>query len=231
MIFADFIKAIAQLSDGKFQRVLWLGIGLTIALLAGITIVFSTIVGWFVPDSFSLPWIGEITWVDNALSFAIVGVMMLASIFLMMPVASAFTGFFLDEVAQAVEDRHYPGLPPAQQISLAENLRDSANFMGVVVLANAVAMVLYLFIGPFAPLLFWAVNGYLLGREYFQMAAMRRIGREAATELRQNNRFKVWRAGVLMAIPLTIPIINLLIPILGAATFTHQFHRLNTPQK
>jgi len=29
-----------------------------------------------------------------------------------------------------------------------------------------------------------------------------------------------------MAVPLTFPLINLIIPILGAATFTHLFHRL-----
>ena len=33
MIFNDFAKAVAQLGDRRFQRVLWLGIGLTIALL------------------------------------------------------------------------------------------------------------------------------------------------------------------------------------------------------
>ena len=35
MIFADFFKAVAQLPDPRFRRVLWLGIGLTIALLVG----------------------------------------------------------------------------------------------------------------------------------------------------------------------------------------------------
>ncbi|NHX27910.1 hypothetical protein HA397_28620, partial [Escherichia coli] len=85
---------------------------------------------------------------------------------------------------------------------------------------------LALFIGPLAPVLFWLVNGYLLGREYFPMVAMRRMGRIEAPQFRRKNRGQVWLAGTLMAIPLSVPLINLLIPILGAATFTHLFHRL-----
>jgi uncharacterized protein involved in cysteine biosynthesis len=81
---------------------------------------------------------------------------------------------------------------------------------------------------PFLALpIFFGLNGYLLGREYFQIAAMRRIGRENAKELRRKHSGKIWLAGCLMALPLSIPLVNLVIPILGAATFTHLFHRLS----
>ena len=80
----------------------------------------------------------------------------------------------------------------------------------------------------FAPLIFWGLNGFLLGREYFQLVALRRLGREGAEQMRQEHGFQIWMAGALMAIPLTIPLLNLLIPVLGAATFTHLFHRLNS---
>jgi uncharacterized protein involved in cysteine biosynthesis len=87
--------------------------------------------------------------------------------------------------------------------------------------------VLYVLSGPFAPLVFWAVNGYLLGREYFQMAAMRRLGRDGAAALRRRHRGQIFAAGLLMAAPLSLPLVNLVVPVLGAATFTHLFHRLN----
>jgi uncharacterized protein involved in cysteine biosynthesis len=86
--------------------------------------------------------------------------------------------------------------------------------------------VLYVVSGPLAPIVFWAVNGYLLGREYFTLAAMRHVGREGARALRRRHRGTIWLAGTLMAAPLSLPIVNLLIPVLGAATFTHLFHRL-----
>jgi len=227
MMFNDFSKSLAQLGDSRFRAVLLKGVGLTLGLLIAITLVFSWLVGWVTPDSFALPWIGEITWVGSALSWGAVLLMMVLSVFLMVPVASAFTGIFLDDVAEAVEDRHYPGLPTVPPMTLWDTIRDSLGFFGVLVAVNLVALVLMFFVGPFAPVLFWAVNGYLLGREYFQMAAMRRLGREGANQLRARYSGQIWLAGTLMAMPLSIPVVNLLIPILGAATFTHMFHRLN----
>lgn len=80
---------------------------------------------------------------------------------------------------------------------------------------------------PFlAPFIFWAANGYLLGREYFQVAAMRRMSRSDATRLFQRHRGAICFSGILIAIPLSIPLVGLFIPVLGAATFTHQFERL-----
>ncbi|MEO1001193.1 MAG: EI24 domain-containing protein, partial [Pseudomonadota bacterium] len=76
-------------------------------------------------------------------------------------------------------------------------------------------------------LVFYGVNGYLLGREYFQLVAMRRLGPEGARRLRKRKFWQIWLGGTAMALPLTIPILNLVIPLLGVATFTHQFHRLN----
>ena len=227
MILLDFLKSLQQLPERRFQGVLWSGIGLTILVLFALTTIFGWLAGWLVPDSFALPVIGEITWLDDAATFASVGVMLVASVFLMVPVASAVTGLFLDSVAQAVEDRHYPHLPDVEPLSIEDNMLDSIRFMGLMIVANAIALVIYIFSGPLAPLVFWSVNGFLLGREYFQLVAMRRLGREGAKELRRQHPLRIWFAGLLMTIPLSIPIVNLLVPVLGAATFTHQFHRLN----
>ena len=151
------------------------------------------------------------------------------SIFLMVPVASAITSLFLDDVAAAVEAEHYPALPPVPRVPFWDGVRDTVNFLGVLIAANAAALLLSLLLIwiPFAPfVIFYATNGYLLGREYFMLAAMRREGRVRAAELRDANRGEVWLAGCLMAVPLSFPLVNLLIPILGAATFTHLYHRL-----
>ena len=226
-MLGDFTRALAQLGDRRFRRVLLLGVGLSLGLLVAVTALFAWTVGWLLPDTMTLPLVGEITWVGDFLSWAAVALMLVLSVFLMVPVASAFTGIFLEDVADAVEDRHYPHLPDVQRPGFGETLRDSINFLGVIVVVNLVALVLYFFVGPLAPVLFWAVNGYLLGREYFQMAAMRRIGRDGANRLRRRHAGQIWAAGTLMAIPLSVPVLNLVMPILGAATFTHMFHRLN----
>ena len=133
---------------------------------------------------------------------------------------------FLDEVAQAVEDRHYPRLPPANRTPFGEAVKDTINFLGIIIAANLLAFVLYVFFTPAAPFIFYAMNGYLLGMEYFTLVAIRRVGRQKAKEERRRHVTTIWLAGILMALPLSIPLINLIIPILGAATFTHIYHRL-----
>ena len=127
---------------------------------------------------------------------------------------------------QAVEDKHYPDLPLVKGVPFSEALRDTISFLGVLIGANILALILYVVFAPLAPFIFWGLNGFLLGREYFTLAAMRRVGRVRARQLRSQHLLTIWVAGVLMAIPLSVPLINLLIPILGAATFTHIYHRL-----
>ena len=223
---ASFLAAIGQLGDRRFQAVLAKGLGITVAIFVAFYVVFVQVVGWFLGDSVSLPWIGTVTWVDDAISWGAIPLMLLLSVFLMVPVASAITGIFLDDVAQAVEDRHYPALGPANELSLMDNIRDSLAFLGVLIGANIIALVLYIFLAPLAPFIFWGLNGFLLGREYFTLAAIRRVGRDGAAQLRKRYFVTIWIAGVLMVVPLTIPLVTLLVPILGAATFTHLFHRL-----
>ncbi|MEM9432589.1 MAG: EI24 domain-containing protein [Pseudomonadota bacterium] len=227
MIFTDMLKAVAQIGDPKFTRVLFAGVGLTIALLFGFTVIFAWTIGLIVPDSFTLPWIGQITWVDNVASLAIIPVMIFASVFLMVPVASAFTGFFLDDVVDAVEAVHYPQAPTVARTGLADSLKESLRFLGLLIAVNLVAFLLYLIFAPFAPLIFWGLNGLLLGREYTQLVAQRRLGSAGAHAFRKRHWPQIWAAGTLMAVPLTVPILNLFVPILGVATFTHMFHRLN----
>jgi uncharacterized protein involved in cysteine biosynthesis len=226
MILNDFLKALGQITDGRFLGVLAIGLGLTIALLVGFYLVFVTVIGWVVPESFSLPWIGDITWVDTALTWASVPVMLVLSSILMVPVASAFISMFLETIAAAVERKHYPDLPPARSIGVLEGLVDALKFLGVLIGVNLVALVLYLIFTPLAPILFWVVNGILLGREYAQLVALRRSDAAGAAAFRRRHRPTIFAAGVLMAVPLTIPVVNLLVPILGAATFTHLHHRL-----
>lgn len=226
MIFSSFFKALAQIGDARFRRVLWLGVGLTFALLVAVYAGFLWLINVAFGDGVTLPILGEVNWLNDLLGWSSLFLMLVLSVFLMVPVASAITSMFLDDVAQAVEDRHYPQLPKAPSVPFWEALRDTVNFLGVLIAANTVALLLYLVL-PFASIfIFWALNGFLLGQEYFQLAAMRRIGREAARDLRRRHWLTVWAAGTLMAIPLSVPLLNLFIPILGAATFTHIYHRV-----
>ena len=169
----DVLRAIRQIGDPTFRGVLLRGVGLSVALLAATTVVLVWGARWFVGPSVSLPWLGEVTWLDEAAGVAVLPLAMVASIFLMVPVASMFTGLFLDRIAQAVEDRHYPALGPPRVQGWTEALRETTGFLALVVAVNLCALVAYLALAPFALFIFWAVNGFLLGREYAQMVAAR----------------------------------------------------------
>ena len=223
---ADALRAVAQLGDPRFRGVLLRGVGLSVLLLGGATALLIWGARWLVGDARTLPWIGEVTWLDEVAGLAVVPIALLASVFLMVPVASAFTGLFLDRIAQAVEDRHYPALPPPRPQPWGEVLAETAGFLALVVAVNAVALVAYVVFAPLALPIFWAVNGFLLGREYAQMVAARRMPVADARAFRRRHRFRIWVTGVLMAVPLSVPVLNLLVPVVGAATFTHLFHRL-----
>ncbi|MEO1705958.1 MAG: EI24 domain-containing protein [Pseudomonadota bacterium] len=226
MILTAFSKALGQVGDPRFRRVLWRGIGLTIALLVGAYAALLGLIEWLAGGPIELPIVGEVTWVGDLLSFGSLAVMLIVSVFLMIPVASAITSLFLDEVATAVEEKHYPEIGTPPRTPFWDGLRDTVNFLGVLIAANIFALILYALFPPAAFFIFIGLNGYLLGREYFTIAAMRHLGRDGAKALRKEHAGLIWAAGCLMALPLTFPILNLVIPILGAATFTHLYHGL-----
>ena len=212
------IRAARQIVSPPFRAVLWRSLGLTLALLAVFWFALFALAGSLLVLPFP--------WMETVLAlFAGLGVIV-ASMFLIGPVTSLVAGFFLDEIAAHVETADYPADAPGSELPLVRSLVLSLRFFGLVVLVNLFALVLLLVPG-INVVAFLFANGYLLGREYFQMVAMRRLSAPEAARMRRRHGLQIWLAGGLMAVPLTIPLVNLLVPILGAATFTHLFHRLS----
>ena len=226
MILSDFLKSVAQFDDPKFRRVLWRGMGLTIVLLIAACLLVNFGINQLLSSAWAANLIGDQSWLGALINIGGVLFTIALSIWLMVPVTSAIIALFLDEVAQAVEARHYPHLPKQTATKLQDQILVGIRFLGILLLANVGALILSMIVPLLAPFVFWATNGYLMGREYFQMAAMRRMPRAQAQELFQRHQGSIWIAGILMAIPMSIPLVGLFIPILGAATFTHQFERL-----
>jgi uncharacterized protein involved in cysteine biosynthesis len=174
----------------------------------------------------TLPWIGEVGFVDTLVSWAAVGLMLVLSVVLMVPAAAAVVGVFLDDVAAAGGARAYPALPAAKRLGLGRQLGDALRFLALVLAVNLVALAVYLAVPPLAPFAFWAVNGFLLGREYFQLVALRRLDRPEAEALWRRHFWRTGIAGIAIAVPLSVPILSLVVPMLGVAVFVHQFQRL-----
>ncbi|MEM9784752.1 MAG: EI24 domain-containing protein [Pseudomonadota bacterium] len=221
----DLRRAVAQALDRRFLGVLLRALGLTVGLLVVLAAILGTLAG-FIPASIDLPLIGAVpTPVGLFQSVAVIGTL-LASAFLMIPVSAAFVALFVDRVVVAVDTRHYPDRRGAATRRVVEQIGEAARTAFLVVVINIVALVLLLLTGPLAPFLFYALNGYILGRETFETVAAHYMSAREARALRKRHGLTVWLGGTMMAIPLTIPIMNLLIPVLGTAAFTHTVQRL-----
>ena len=216
-MFDAFAKAIGQLRDPAIRRPLWISIGLSLLVFLLVWLG----VGWTLTHVTFF----QTGWLDAAIGVLGGLATWAISWFLFPTVVSTTTGFFLDDVAAAVERRHYPRLPPARPQPLAETLAASGKLFAIMLVLN-IAALLFLLVPPVFPFVFYGANGYLLGREYFEVAAARRLDPPAARALRRRHARTIFAAGVLLALLLTIPLVNLLAPLIGTAAMVHLFTRI-----
>lgn len=213
MLIALFLS-LRQLGDPPIRRVV-----LRCVVLALIT--FAVLIGAVGGGLGALDPTG-IGWLDTVLGLlASAGAVVLA--WLLFPIAIAATlGLFAEDVILAVERRYYPALPPARGMGFVSSTLGGLRFMAVAIGLNLLALPLYLV--PGANLfVYFALNGYLLGREYFELVAQRRLGWRALTALRRAHRVRLWWGGVWIAALLTIPVLNLIAPVIAACFMVHLF--------
>lgn len=220
MIFDAASRAVSQLFSPNFRSVLWKSLGLTVALFFGFWLILKAGV-----DTFLLPFPDGFGFAETMLVWVLGAGVVLGMGFLIAPVSSVFAGIFLDDIALEVEKTHYPGEPVGQSLSLARSSGITLRFFGLVVLGNLIALILVLFLG-LGVIIFFLLNGYLLGREYFQFAAMRHMNRQSADALRAKNEGTIFLAGLLVAGLLSVPILNLLTPLFAGAMMVHLFKGL-----
>ncbi|OHV80594.1 sulfate transporter family protein [Ensifer sp. LCM 4579] len=215
--------AFANLFAAETRAVFWKVIGLTLLALVALWFALRELFVWL-----ALPWIdtllpgtpewaGWLTFIVGI--FASLG-LALGLALLLAPVTAMIAGFFLDDVAEVVEKRDYPGEAPGAPLPLSEAIVSSAKFLGVVILGNMVA--LFLLLVPGINLIaFFVVNGYLLGREFFEFAAMRHRVPDEARLFRRKHRATVFLAGLILAAFLAVPVLNLLTPLFAAGMMVH----------
>jgi CysZ protein len=213
-----FSKALAQMPEPTFRKVLFLSLALTIALLIALYFGLSGLLAMVARPE----WMSEWEWVTDIIDGLASAAVLLSLSFLLFPVATLFIGLFLDQIADAVEERYYPNDPPSKDVPLLENLMIAAKFTVYLIVLNIAFLIFYVM--PLANIIiFLALNGLILSREYFTMIAMRHLDYKQAEQLRKANSTRLFFAGVIMAIPLSIPVVNLLVPIFGTAFMVHVF--------
>lgn len=213
-MFSALIKGIRQLSDPAAQKVVWMGIGAAVLTFA----VLWAAIGTLLTETALF----ELAWLEGIVDF-LGGALVLVLTWLLFPsVISAVISLLLERIAGAVEARHYPNLPPPNDPPLPEALLQAAKFLGVMIAVNLL-MLPFLFTGPLFPFIFYGANGYLLGREFFELVSHRRMSPADARVLRKQRQTAVLTVGILFAFLMTIPIINLLTPVIATATMLHLF--------
>lgn len=233
-MFAALSKSIAQFTDPAFRGVmikavlasLLVFIGLWIAAWFGLGWVEVWLDGWLATQEVEGFWAEALSWVLGALFWAS---LLIVSFILFPATVSIAMSFLLDDIAEAVEHRHYPGLPAGRQQPMAEILLDTLGFVAVTIGINLLALPLYLiflFIPPLNFFVFYGINGYLLGREYFELVAVRRMDSASARQLRRRYRGRVFMAGVIIAVLLSVPLLNLVTPIIATGFLVHVFEML-----
>lgn len=206
----------------RILRLVLIGIALTILLFILVQAGVFWLIRSFLPGDFALPWIGVID-LGSVLSWGSLALFPLLGFFLMAPVAAGFAGIFAENVAEAVEEIHYP-TRRGTSLSILDGIGESLALMALVLLVAVLSLLLTPFLGPLAPVIFYCVNGWLLGREFFQMAARRHLSKPDAAALRKAYGGRIAFTGVLVAIGLSVPFVNIAVPLLAAAAFTHLFH-------
>ena len=227
MIFDAARLSLANLFAPETRSVFWKVLGLTILVLIGL---WFTLRGAFM--TFLFPWFASFfpdvpDWAGwLALVFAVLAGLGLALMLalLLSPVTALIAGLFLDDVASVIETRDYPQDTPGTAMPLGPAMVSSVKFLGVVILGNMVALLL-LFIPGVNLIAFFLVNGYLLGREFFEFAAMRFRSPGEARLFRAKHASTVFLGGLLIALFLAIPIVNLLTPLFAAGMMVH-LHKL-----
>ena len=236
-MFGAAAKALAQMFTPPFRAVLLKSIGLAILVLIVFGIGLHRLFGW-------LAGIGEgylegvtgpgmatplhvLLWVLAILAgFGLVA----GAVFLMPAVTSFVASFFSDEIAAEVEHMHYPADPPGVPISLTRATIEGVKTGLLALLVYLIAMPFVLFAG-LGFLIFFVANAYLLGREYFLLAAMRFHPVEEAKALRKLHHATIFTAGLFIAAFVSIPILNFATPLFGTAFMVHMYKRLIGPRR
>ncbi|MEO9530567.1 sulfate transporter family protein [Roseibium sp.] len=221
-MFQAASRAMSEVFEPEFRAIFWKMLGFTLGVLLVIWIALQGLVANFV----ELPY----GWMETALS-VLTGIGAVFALgFLIAPISALFAGLFQDDIADIVDRKDYPGDSPGRALPFAQSVGQTLKFTGIVILGNLFALLLLLVPGVNL-VAFFLVNGYLLGREFFEFAAMRFMPPAEAKAFRKARGGTVFVAGLVIAGLLAVPILNLVTPIFATIFMLHLYKHLAARQE
>jgi CysZ protein len=230
------IKALSQILSPPMRSILWRSIGLALVLIAVLAIGLQRLLSWLATSgevwaeallgpSFQTP-LDILAWIVSIA--AGLGVVF-GAVFLMPAITSLVASLFVDDVADHVEREHYPAERPGVALPLPLAVTEGVKTASLTILVYLVALPFVLFAGA-GFIIFFIATAWLLGREYFELAAMRFRSPQEAKAMRKENAATVFTAGLIIAAFVSIPVVNLATPLFGMAFMVHMHKRLSGPR-
>ena len=230
------LKALSQILSPPMRSILWKSVSLALVLIVALSIALQRLLSWL--STMGELWAEGVVGADYSTAlnlFAwIVSIaaglgVVVGAIFLMPAITSLVASFFVDDVADVVEREHYPAEKPGTALPIVRATLEGVKTALLTILVYIVALPLLLFVGA-GFILFFFATAWLLGREYFELAAMRFRSPEEAKLMRKQNAATVFAAGLFIAAFVSIPIVNLATPLFGMAFMVQMHKRLSGPR-
>jgi CysZ protein len=230
------VKALSQILSPPMRSILWRSIGLALVLIVVVAIGLQRLLSWLATS-------GEV-WLEallgpsfqttlNVLAWIVsiaagLGIVF-GAVMLMPAITSLVASFFVDDVADHVEREHYPAERPGTALPLSIAIPQGVKTALLTILVYLIALPFVLFAGA-GFIIFFIATAWLLGREYFELAAMRFRSPQDAKAMRRDNAATVFTAGLFIAAFVSIPIVNLATPVFAMAFMVHMHKRLSGPR-
>ena len=220
-MIAALIKSIQSAFHPEFFRIIFkafLGSLVLFGLLLTLTWYGLTLIKLF-----------DIAWLETLLDSISWVVIVIVSWFLFPGTVIMVMGFFIEDLIMEVEKKFYPDLDDNSIKTQGDFLWSGFKFGLLTLSINLAALpilLLFSFLPPLNIFVFTALNGYLLGREYFELIACRRLQKDRIRNFWKRNRVQLIFSGMMITFLYSIPVINFLMPAIGVAFMVHTFHRI-----
>jgi CysZ protein len=230
------VKALSQILSPPMRSILWRSIGLALVLIVVVAVGLQRLLSWLATSgevwaeallgpSFQTT-LNVLAWIVSiAASLGIV----FGAVMLMPAITSLVASFFVDDVADHVEREYYPAERPGVALPLPLAIAEGLKTALLTILVYLLVLPFVLFAGA-GFIIFFIAMAWLLGREYFELAAMRFRSPQEAKAMRKDNAATVFTAGLFIAAFVSIPIVNLATPLFGMAFMVHMHKRLSGPR-
>lgn len=216
--------AVRQLGDPRLRAVIWQSLALSLVLQVAIGAL-----AWWGLQSWAH---FEIGWIDSLIRWLGGAAVVVLALMLFPASFGIVVSIFMERIADIVEHAHYPGLGPARGIPIWTGIWTGLVFLVAVIALNLLMLPFYIvaiFVAGLGAVLFYAINGWLTARMYYEQVALRRLSPAEVKAWRRANLWPLWLTGIVTVFLGTIPVLNLIVPVLGTAAMVHVAQSLRPP--